>query len=956
MKIPIEWLGEYVDIKGLSDEEVSLALTMTGTENEIAKDLGTFENIVVGEIKEIEKHSNADKLQVTKTDVGKSNGGVLQIVCGATNIEVGQKVPVALIGAKIGDFEITKANLRGVESNGMLCSESELGISDDHSGIMILDARAKVGEALGKALNVGGAVLEAEITPNRSDCLSVIGNAREAAAALNRSLKKPNYQKSEVKSTKTLKVEVKEKELCPRYIAKMVEGVKIGPSPKWMQDRLSAVGIRPINNVVDVTNYVMMEWGQPLHAFDANKISGKIIIRKAKAGEELVTLDGEKRKLTANDIVIADEKKAIGLAGVMGGLNSEVTEKTTTVVLEAAVFDRTSIRKTAQRLGLRSEASNRFEKGIPLGLPEITIERAAELLEEISKEKKEKSEEIVKVGANTDVLSKWIWVQHVGMRLSAMEQFMGIKIPENKVIEILKSLGFEVEKFDIKKEARRHVGKPYVMGASFKTHGDMAFDCSYLTDYIYSRIGKFIGYTSLAQYKLGKPVKVNELQPGDVLFVNGVIEKSVTDHYYIPDGKGGYEKVELEKPERVGHNAIYIGDGRIVHAKHYDYDMKAKKWVKGSKAEVVEDNLEVFTKNPEFIGARRFIDNPNDWLAITVPWWRLDVAIEEDIFEEIGRIYGYNNFPSSLPKGEAPLFEENQSAKVGKEIKDILVGAGFNEVYNYSFVSEKALKITGTDPKKAIRVANPISPEQEYMRTNLACSLLSDALVNKDNFSSFKIFEVASVYIPGKNKLPEEIQTLGMLVKSEKKEKAAAFFELKGALELLAQKYRTLFEFKPTTIDYLEKGHTAEVLIRNKRVGYLGVVSEKTKHDFGIIFDVAVAEINLPELIAILSPEITYTPISKFPTAERDINLLFDKKLTVAEIKKAIEVKKPANLISFEIKDIYEGGNLSGNQKSVTIGMTFGSSEKTLGEAEISASQQEVIALLTKVGGKLRTE
>jgi phenylalanyl-tRNA synthetase beta chain len=368
MKIPINWLVEYVDLKGISDADLSNALTMSGTENEIVKGVD-FPNIVVGEVLEKEKHPNADRLNVTKVDVGKKNGGILQIVCGAPNVEAGQKVPVALVGAVIGEFEIKEAELRGVKSQGMICSESELGISDDHSGIMVLDARAEVGKPLAQELNIGGTVLEAEITPNRSDCFSMVGIAREAAAVFNRKLQNLKVEKPEVKSKKAIKVEVAEKELCPRYIAKVVEGLKIGPSPKWMQDRLAAAGVRPINNVVDVTNYVMLEWGQPMHAFDMSKVDGKIVVRRAKEGEKLTTLDGVERKLTKEDLVIADGGKVIGLAGVMGGLNSEVTEKTTTVVLEAAVFDRTRVRRTAQRLALRSEASNRFEKGIPLGLP-----------------------------------------------------------------------------------------------------------------------------------------------------------------------------------------------------------------------------------------------------------------------------------------------------------------------------------------------------------------------------------------------------------------------------------------------------------------------------------------------------------------------------------------------------------------------------------------------------------
>lgn len=956
MKIPVNWLSEYVDLTGIPDERVSNALTMSGTENEIVKESSNFASVVVGEIKEIVAHPNADKLQVTKTDAGDKNGGILQIVCGAPNIEVGQKVPVALPGAVFGDFEIKETEIRGEKSSGMLCSESELGISDDHSGIMILDARAKVGDNLSSALNIGGTVLEAEITPNRGDCLSIIGVAREAAAVLGRKVKRTNFKVAEIKSKTKVQVEVKEKELCPRYIAKVVEGVKIGPSPKWMQDRLSAAGVRPINNVVDVTNYVMLEWGQPMHAFDAEKIQGKIIVRKAKTGEKHTTLDGTERELKTTDLVIADTQKAIALAGVMGGLNSEVTEKTTKVVLEAAVFNPVSTRKTAQRLALRSEASNRFEKGIPLTLPEIAIERAAGLLTEIPGGLKGQMPVVKpKAGDATDVLSKWNWVQHVGLRLSYLNRLMGLSISEEKTIDILTGLGFEAEKFDFKAEARKHVGKPYVLGASFKTHGDMAFDCSYLTDYIYSRIGKFIGYTSLAQYELGTPVKNSELAPGDILFVNGVMDKSVTDHYFIPNGKDGYEKKTV-KPMKVGHNAIYIGDGRIIHARHFEYDTKNKGWKKAKKAEVVEESVETFTKNPEYLGARRYVQNPDDFLAIAVPWWRLDVSIEEDIVEEIGRMYGYDKLPSVLPGGQLPVFEENQGLKAVDRIKDVLLGAGFSEVYNYSFVSEEQIRETGGEPKKALKIANPINPEQEYMRLSLIPSLLADTLVNQGNFESFKIFETASIYIPGKGELPEERPVLSMLVRTAKKENGRAYFELKGAVELLAKKLGVEeLEFLADEVPYLVRGQSATIYIAGKKAGVAGIVSDKIRHEMGIKSPVAVLEIDLASINENLKETNKYQTISRYPSSVRDINMLFSADTLAKEIRDCLEKLAIPELSSANIIDIFEGESLPAGKKSVTIRLTFVSYNKTLKDTEVSKYVSEIITALAKrLGAKER--
>jgi phenylalanyl-tRNA synthetase beta subunit len=934
MRIPLEWLSEYVDLKGLTVAEVSEALNLSGTENEVLSELGDFPSIVVGEILEIAKHPNADRLNITKTRVGED---ILQIVCGAPNIEVGQKVPVALVGAHMGEFEIKKTNIRGEESSGMLCSEQELGISEDHEGIMILDPATKVGMPFAEALKSGGPVIDAELTPNRPDCFSIIGIAREVAASTGRKLKSLNFESAKESSKLKINIDVKEKELCPRYIAKIVEGVKIAESPTWLKKKLEQSGVRPINNVVDVTNYVMLEWGQPLHAFDASKISGKIIVRMAKKDEELVTLDGVKRSLTANDLVIADEKGAIAIAGVMGGLSSEVSSETKDIILEAAVFNGTSVRKTAQRLFLRTEASSRFEKGIPLNLPEIAIERAAQL--------------IVETGGGipaplVDVLSSWIWVQRVGLRISRLREFLGEDIKTERVLEILKSLGLEAEEFDFKKEARRHVGKPYVFGARFKTHGDLAFDCSYLTDYIYSRIGKFIGYTSLAQFELGEPVSEEELQPGDILFVNGIIDKSVTDHYFVPSKDGGYKRCEPVLGQKVGHNAIYIGGGRIIHARHFEYDLKSKKWIKGKKAEVVEESAEVFTKNPEYIGARRFVAKPSDYIAITVPWWRLDLKIEEDIFEEVVRIFGYDNLGSCLPGGRMPRPEVNPEFESSSFVRKTLSGSGLSEVINYSFLSGEIIgKISNI--KNLRRVINPISKEQEYMRDALMPSLLLTALKNQANYESYSIFEIGKVYLG-----QSEDTRLGLLSRVSGRDKSQAFFVLKGALELLINNLNIQgFEFKESAEEHYELGQAADLFIEGKNMGTIGMISEKLMHDFGIKSPVAYGEIELKQLMEAKNPS-AYKTISRYPLSRRDINILVDSSLQSAKIISSIQ--KFETLKGLDIIDIYTGKELPEDKKSVTIGVTFGSSERTLSDKEISEGTARVIRDLKAIGATLR--
>lgn len=959
MKISTNWLAEYVDVKGLSAKEISEGLRFSGTEN-FFEESSAFENIVVGEIKEIIKHPDADKLQVTKTDVGKKNGGIFQIVCGATNIKVGQKIPVALSGAKFGDFEISKVKIRGVESNGMLCSEKELELGDDHSGIMILGKDAKVGQKFSDYLGAGETIIDAELTPNRGDCLSMVGIAQEVATTFKRKLKLPKFFTSEVTSNKKVEVEVNEKELCPRYIAKVIEGIRIEPSPEWMQKRLIAAGVRPISNVVDVTNYVMLEWGQPLHAFDFDKISGvntpksktktpKIVVRRAKKGEKIETLDGTKRELAESDLVIADSKKPIAVAGVMGGSNTEVDEKTTTIILEAAVFDGESVRKTAQRHANRTEASNRFEKGVPLQLPEIAIERAAELLrEEGGKEKEART----KVGVNTDILSSWIWVQHVGLRLSSIEKVLGVKIEEEKVIEILKSLGFSPEKFDFRKEARKHVGKPYVFGAKYKTHGDMAFDCSYLTDYIYSLIGKFIGYTSLAQYEIGKPVADDELQPGDILFVRGHIDKSVTDHYYVPEDHSGYKKVTLDKEKEVGHNAIYIGGGRIIHARHYEYDTKNKRWKKlpTDKAKVVEEDVRTFLENPEYLGARRYVEDPNEFIKTTAPWWRLDVKIEEDLLEEIVRIYGYDKLPSTLPSGEIPKPQKSASLDLTDLMKERLMGAGYSEVITYSFVSENQEKYLGEEGP--LKITNPISKEQTYMRSSLIPSLLEVAVKNQENFEKIKIFEIAKVY--GKK---EEATRLALLVKIPTKQKSELYSEIKGAIEgFIGYVSKSSLDVREITSSVIfGAGQGAKIALNKKTIGEIGIIKSEIEEGLGLKGSVAVAEISFEALLASYDRDIKFKSLPKFPVSKRDINMIFEKTKRANEIVSAINSLKANYLLDFMISDIYQGKGLSDNTKSVTIRLIIGSNEGTLTDEQIKQTEQAAIEQLESAGGNLRS-
>ncbi len=384
MLLSLKWLQEFVPFTQ-SAKELGERLTMLGLElEEVVRPYDNIEEIVIGHVVERAKHPEADKLSVCKVDVGQAE--LLDIVCGAPNIAQGQKVPVALVGTTMPDgMVIKKAKLRGQPSFGMICSERELGLTDDHSGIMVLDTDAPIGAKLVDYLDLDREVLDISITPNRADCMSVLGIAREVALAYDLPLTMPSFELKEQGEPASVPISISDAELCPLYQGRVIENVKIGPSPIKIRQRLHAVGVRPISNIVDITNYVLMECGQPLHAFDAKKLRGGCInVAPATEGEELVTLDGQKRVLKAQDLTIRDGEGASALAGVMGGLDSEITEDSNCVFLESAVFRPASIRKTSRRLGLSSEASYRFERGVDQVANTWAMDRAASMMAELS--------------------------------------------------------------------------------------------------------------------------------------------------------------------------------------------------------------------------------------------------------------------------------------------------------------------------------------------------------------------------------------------------------------------------------------------------------------------------------------------------------------------------------------------------------------------------------------------
>lgn len=449
MKVSVEWLRDYSDID-CSAEKLGDILTMTGSKVETVEVKGEdIKDVVIGKILEIEKHPDADKLVVCKVDVGKEK---LQIVTGAKNIKVGDIVPVAKDGSELpGGVKIKTGKLRGIESCGMMCSIGELGIElseypdQIEEGIMILDKKHEkdIGKDVVDVLELKEEIIEFEITPNRPDCLSVEGLGRETAVSLNKKMKEPNKKIDELKVERKkeiegLKVDITAPDLCYRYIARVVKNVKIGPSPKWLVRRLKACGVRSINNIVDITNYVMLEMGQPMHAFDINSIEGKhITVRRANKGEKITTLDNVERNLDEDMLVISDEKKAVAIAGVMGGLNSEIENDTETVVFESAVFKGGSVRKTAKKVGLRTEASARYEKGLSPDNAERAVNRAVELVTMLNAG--------VEVDGMIDVYPTKQEHKKVKLDPDRINKLLGINLTKKEMIDILERLEIKVE-------------------------------------------------------------------------------------------------------------------------------------------------------------------------------------------------------------------------------------------------------------------------------------------------------------------------------------------------------------------------------------------------------------------------------------------------------------------------------------------------------------------------------
>lgn len=804
MNTSLSWIKAYVPDLEADAQEYTDAMTLSGTKVEGFERLDEdLEKIIIGQIESIERHPDADKLIICQVNVGTET---VQIVTGAPNIKEGDKIPVVLDGGRVagghdgkktkGGVKIKKGKLRGIESCGMMCSIEELGSTREmypespEFGIYIFPEDAKVGESAIHALDLDDVVFEYEITSNRVDCYSVIGIAREAAATFNKRFVPPVVAETgnDEDVNDYIKVTVKDSELCPRYCARVVKNIKIAPSPVWMQRRLAANGIRPINNIVDITNYVMEEYGQPMHAYDYDTIANhEIIVRRANAGEKFVTLDGQERTMDESVLMICDGEKAVGIAGIMGGENSMITDNVKTMLFEAACFDGTNIRLSSKKVGLRTDASGKFEKGLDPNNAQAAIDRACQLVEELG------AGEVV--GGMTDVYGK----------------------KKNPV-----RIGFE-------------------------------------------------------------PEKINALLGTD-------ISKE--------DMLGYFEKIGLK------------------------YDEAANE--------------------------------------IIAPTFRHDLFRMADLAEEVARFYGYDNIPTTLPKGEATTGKLPFKLRIEEVARDIAEFCGFSQGMTYSFESpkvfDKLLLPEDSEYRKAITISNPLGEDFSIMRTISLNGMLTSLAFNYNHRNkNVRLYELGNIYLPAElplKELPDERMqfTLGMYGEGD-------FYTMKGVIEEFFEKIGL---HEKETYDpnsgkpFLHPGRQANIIYNGKVTGYLGEVHPEVLDNYDIGDRAYVAVLDMPLIVEMSTFDRKFEGIAKFPAVNRDLSMVVPKEILAGQIEAMIAQRGGAILESYQLFDIYEGSQIKEGYKSIAYSITFRAKDKTLEEAEVSAAMKKILNGLESMGIELR--
>lgn len=813
MKVPLRWLADFVDT-GLSAKELAHRLTMAGLEAEKIEEIGSqWENIYVGVVRKVEKHPNADRLLLADVEAGAHR---LTVVTGAPNIAEGQKVALALAGARLYDGHSDRGEMitlkpvvmRGIRSEGMVCSEKELGLSDEHEGILVLSPEAPAGVPLKEWL--GDTVIEFEITPNLVHAFSVLGIAREAAALTDRPLRMPPLADlASLPAGPDDLVIVEAPDLCPRYMGIVIEGVRVGPSPDWLQRRLTSAGMRPINNVVDVTNYVMHETGQPLHAFDRDRLhEGRIVVRRANDGEQIETLDHVQRQLDSSMLVIADADRAVALAGIMGGVDTEVSESTETILLEGANFNMKSVRATARALKLRTEASARFERGLDPNLVALGMARAVYLLLEICPS--------ARVTAVRDVYPEPVVPATLRMRYDRIAQVLGVTYAPDQVLDVLTRLGFSPE-------------------------------------------------------------------------------------------------IEDEGGERT--------------------------------------------------------------LVVTIPTYRHDISIPDDVVEEVARVIGYETLPSTLPVGATSPVRRDPMYRLQNAIRGVLTAAGASECITYVTVSPALLRPFLQDTEagfvrlapegRLIRLKNPIQADRALLRPTVLPNLLETAAANLKHQSSVRLFELSRVYLPkGKDELPHEVEVCAVVLAGQRDAVSLYaqpgeldFFDLKGMLEAVCQRAGiTGITVAPAQHPALHPGRAARMMAGDRTLALFGELRPDVAAEFDIEAPrVCVAEIDLETLLGLIPERAPEVSVPRFLPVEQDFAIVVDETVPAAAVQDALLAGAGPLVTSVVLFDVYRGPQIGQGKKSLAFRLTFTAPDRALTDAELVKTRGRIEKTVRqRVGGTLR--
>ncbi|QNE01321.1 phenylalanine--tRNA ligase subunit beta [Vibrio vulnificus] len=794
MKFSESWLREWVN-PAVTTDELTHQITMAGLEvDDVLPVAGTFNGVKVGHVVECGQHPDADKLRVTKVDVGEEE--LLDIVCGAANCRQGLKVAVATVGAVLpGDFKIKKAKLRGQPSHGMLCSFTELGIDVESDGIMELAIDAPIGMDFRDFLALNDVTVDVDLTSNRADCFSIRGMAREVGVLNRADVTEPSVAPVAPSIDDTVAIEVKAPAACPRYLGRVVKNVNVqAKTPLWMQEKLRRCGIRSIDPVVDITNFVLLEQGQPMHAFDLAKIDGGIVVRLAEQGEKITLLDGSEAELNADTLVVADHNKALAIAGIFGGEESGVTSETKDVLLECAFFAPDHIRGRARSYGLHTDSSMRFERGVDYALQVSAMERATALLVEIC------GGEVAPVVA-VESEAELPKPNKVALRRTKLDNLLGHHIADSDVVEILERLGMTVE------------------------------------------------------------------------------------------------------------------------------------------------------------------TTAEGWVAVA-PTWRFDIAIEQDLVEEVGRIYGYDNIPNQNPTAALKMHDHQEANIPLKRVRDLLVDRGYHEAITYSFVEpeQQKLVVPGVD---ALILPNPISAEMSAMRLGLIQGLLNTVVHNqKRQQPRVRLFEYGLRFIPcdtAENGMRQEPMLAGVIAGTRSEEhwnidtNTVDFFDLKGDVEAILELSANdkAYSFVAAKHPALHPGQSAAIVVDGKEIGVIGTVHPELERKFGlngrtIVFEIEWSAINrkvIPEAVA----------LSKFPANRRDIAVVVDEAVASGDIVNACLEVGGEFLKAAKLFDVYVGKGVEEGKKSLAIALTLQSNERTLEDADIAGAVDAIVAHVSeKFGASLR--